>query len=397
MRTSGRAEWTGYACGLAIAILLWFGLHNREAEADGDLRAHIPEVSWGQPEERTVHEGTGAGSGGENATEHDERDGASHTDIAHTQEGRSAASGDPAPAGSEAAEAEAALHLTVRVYITKERRVESVPLETYVRGVVAGEMPADFEPAALEAQALAARTYIIRRLLLRDDSGVPAGGADVTDTQTHQVYLSRQAMDELRQKDEPAWRKANEAASRTAGWIIGYRGEPIQALYFSTSNGFTENSEDVFPDRIPYLRSVESPWDRKGAPRSEETITMTLRQFYEKLGIRTVPVLSRLGGYPAIKLTAKTQGNRVKSITVGGKSFTGQEVRSRLGLHSASFSWNVRHGDIQITTYGSGHGVGMSQWGAQGMALAGKSAEEIVRYYYTGTELMKVSNLADKL
>ncbi|WP_219639091.1 stage II sporulation protein D [Cohnella sp. CFH 77786] len=283
----------------------------------------------------------------------------------------------------------------VRVYLTAERRVETVPLETYVRGVVAGEMPSDFEPAALEAQALAARTYIVRRLLLHDESGMPVAGADVTDTLTHQVYRSLADMALLRRKDEQAWLKFTQAAARTKGRIIAYRGQPIQALYFSTSNGYTENSEDVFPGEVPYLRSVASPWDKKGAPRSVETARLPLKKFYAKLGVKTLPVAAGLFGYPKIKVTEWSAGKRVKTMKVGGETFTGQEIRDKLGLRSASFTWSVEGGEIILTTYGSGHGVGMSQWGAQGMARAGSSAEEIVKYYYSGTELMEVSKLAE--
>ncbi|WP_276353521.1 stage II sporulation protein D [Cohnella caldifontis] len=438
MKTSSRVEWAAFASGMAIAAILWLGIHNRDASPNDNVQAQVAEVQWGRGDKPSAERDNRqlgdavpgqAGKEADGQRVADSEQGPAGRKSSTTEKNRSQPRGgqasialteggegqQPAVTGrsslssegqssigksssaQKAAEAEADLHLTVGVYLTKERRIERVPLETYVRGVVAGEMPAEFEPAALEAQALAARTYIVRRLLLRDDSNVPVQGADVTDTQTHQVYISQQAMDDLRKKDEQAWRKADEAASRTAGWIIAYHGEPIQALYFSTSNGYTENSEDVFPDRIPYLRSVVSPWDRTGAPRSEGTVEMTIGQFYAKLGIRTVPVLTRLGGHPKIKVTEWTQGKRVKTVTVGSKTFTGPEIRSKLGLRSSSFTWTVQDGEIRITTHGSGHGVGMSQWGAQGMAQAGRSAEEIVEYYYTGTELMEVSKLADKL
>lgn len=418
MKISHVTEWAAFACGLVIAVIVWSGLHPDYGTAAANAEVHQTELQAGRLDKQAGDDGgeeQGRGVGGAkngNAGENAENgtgseingnaNGGSVNDQAiESSPNVQTSGGEKSTAADTTAQtplpADAEPQLTVRVYLTDERRIESVPLETYVRGVVAAEMPADFEPAALEAQALTARTYIVRRLLLGDDSGVPVPGADVTDTQTHQVYRSLEEMDRLRADDEQAWRKADEAAARTKGTVIAYDGQPIQALYFSTSNGYTENSEDVFPARLPYLRSVESPWDREGAPRSQETIEMPLKQFYAKLGIRALPALSLLTGTPKMKITEWTKGKRVKAATVGGKSFTGQELRELLDLRSAAFNWSVKDGEIRITTYGSGHGVGMSQWGAQGMAESGKTAEQIIRHYYPGTELMEVSKLADNL
>ncbi len=282
--------------------------------------------------------------------------------------------------------------LSVRVYLADTKRVERVPLEQYVRGVLAAEMPTDFEPAALQAQALAARTYIVRRLLHEDRSGVPTEKADVTDTQTHQVYRSKAEMDKLRKSDDKAWQAIDEAVSGTQGLVIAYDGEPIDALYFSSSNGYTENSEDVFGFALPYLRSVDSPWDRDNAPRSIESVTLPLDQFYDKLGILDLPTTGQQEkSTPAIAVQSRTTGKRIRTLAVDDTKLTGVQVRDKLGLRSADFSWQISKEAITITTRGSGHGVGMSQWGAQGMALAGYTADEIVSHYYSGAELVKVS------
>lgn len=286
----------------------------------------------------------------------------------------------------------AAPKLSVRVYLTDSRRVERVALEQYVRGVLAAEMPTDFEPAALQAQALAARTYIVRRLLHEDRSGVPTEKADVTDTQTHQVYRSKAEMDKLRKNDEKAWQAVDKAVSSTQGLVITYDGEPIDALYFSSSNGYTENSEDVFGFALPYLRSVDSPWDRENAPRSTESVTLPLDQFYDKLGIRDLPAVGQQEkAAPAIKVQSRTAGKRIRTLSVGGATLSGVQARDKLGLRSADFSWQISEDAITLTTRGSGHGVGMSQWGAQGMALAGYTADRIISHYYSGAELMEVS------
>ncbi|XID91131.1 stage II sporulation protein D [Paenibacillaceae bacterium WGS1546] len=289
----------------------------------------------------------------------------------------------------ESRRSEAIEQPAVRVYLTEERRIETVPLERYVQGVVAAEMPLEFRPAALEAQAIAARTYIVRRLRLDDRSGVPAKGAHVTDTIEHQAYRSLAEMKELRSRDEESWRKAEAAAERTAGEILVYGGEPIEALYFSTSNGYTENSEDVFPAKLPYLRSVHSPWDKIGSPRAEETFEMALGEFYERLGVEAVK--AGAGGGPPIRVLERTEGRRVKRMRAGDLQLTGVEARQLLGLRSAAFEWEIRGGVIRLTVYGSGHGVGMSQWGAEGLARAGFDARRILKHYYTDVEIEQVS------
>jgi len=293
----------------------------------------------------------------------------------------------------------------IRVYLADTGEIEKVPLESYVRGVVAAEMPLDFEPAALEAQALAARTYIVRRLWLKDRSGVPVDYADVTNTQSHQVYRSLSDMERLREENEEDWLKIKTAAARTAGEVIVYDNEPIEALFFSTSNGFTENSEEVFTAEHPYLRSVASPWDKEESPRAQETVEMSLEDFYTKLGVKPGRVSKgnalEVGGVPVdassknklIRVMEWTKGHRVKQLIAGNKRLTGTEVREKLGLRSASFDWTINNDKIVLTTYGSGHGVGMSQWGAQGMAKAGKTARQIVEYYYSGVHLEKVYKL----
>ncbi|MEK0313630.1 stage II sporulation protein D [Cohnella sp. 56] len=277
--------------------------------------------------------------------------------------------------------------LTVRVYLAQDRRIERVRLEDYVKGVVAAEMPTDFKPAALEAQAIAARTYLIRRLWYEDRTGMPVRGADVTDTVTHQVYRSREQMDELKDNQPKAWAAVDEAVRRTRGIVMVYGGVPIESLYFASSNGYTENARDVFDADLPYLVSVASPWDKEASPRAKETVEMKLSEFYRKLGVRTLAALTGVGKQPAAVIASWTDGRRVRSATVGGKQLAGSEIRSLLGLRSAAFDWKIEKGKVVITTYGSGHGVGMSQWGAEGMAKTGATAADILLHYYSGIQL----------
>lgn len=285
--------------------------------------------------------------------------------------------------------------LYVGVYVTKDKRIERVPLEMYVRGVVAAEMPADFELEALKAQAIAARTYIIRRIELGDRSGMPeeAAHADVTDTQEHQVYVPLTGLVNIWPKNKRAANlsKLTEAVKETEGQLITYKGEPIQAVFFSTSNGYTENSEDYWQQEIPYLRSVASPWDEAISPRYKETVKLSLSTFYAKLGMKQGT------DKPAINIVKRTEGNRIDTISIGGTTFTGREVREKLALASSQFTWKIKGSTISITTYGYGHGVGMSQWGANGMAEEGATAEKILAHYYSGTQIQQASKLSSAL
>ncbi|MGO4692834.1 stage II sporulation protein D [Paenibacillus sp. 2TAB26] len=284
--------------------------------------------------------------------------------------------------------------LVIRVYLTKEKRIERVPLEAYVRGVVAAEMPIGFELEALKAQAIAARTYMIRRIVLGNDSGVPVKGADVTDTTDHQVYISVAELAAKWPKNEQKnnMSKLNEAILQTKGKVITYKGEPIDAAFFSTSNGFTENSEDYWTQEIPYLRSVASPWDKELSPKYKETVKLSLNEFYSKLGVS-----KKNSAKPSIRVIEKTEGNRISKMIIGDKTFTGREVRELLGLASSQFIWNIKDKSISITTFGYGHGVGMSQWGANGMAQSGAKAEAILAHYYSSVQVEQASKLSEEL
>ncbi|MFC4777850.1 stage II sporulation protein D [Paenibacillus sp. GCM10023252] len=279
-------------------------------------------------------------------------------------------------------------NVRVRVYINEDKRVETLPLERYVRGVLAGEMPITFELEALKAQAIAARTYIIRRLENKEhktDMSVP--NADVTNTVEHQVYIPQLKLMKLWPADKRAanLEKLNRAIDETRGLIITYDGNPIEAAFFSTSNGYTENSEEYWDMSVPYLRSVASPWDQLISPKYMATQTFKLTEFYQLLGA------GKKAG--ELKVLAKTAGNRIKSIRIGSKVYTGREVREKLGLASSEFSWKKSGDSITITTYGYGHGVGMSQWGANGMAEAGEEAADILRHYYSGTKVEQARKL----
>lgn len=283
----------------------------------------------------------------------------------------------------------AASGLEVKVYRTEKQVVETLPLEQYITGVVAAEMPAEFELEALKAQAMAARTYIVRRLMEGKWEDVP-DGAHVSDTVKHQVYLD-EAQRKANWQSQYEWKNTRiaQAVQATAGIVLTYDGKPIDATFFSTSNGFTENSQEYWEQAIPYLKSVPSPWDIE-SPRYEETVVLSTAELEKNLGVQLAVNTSGGAWY---QIQSRTTGNRVGKITIGGKEFTGREVREKLNLNSSSFSMELRGDQVYITTKGYGHGVGMSQWGANGMAKSGKKAEQIVKYFYQGIDLQEVSQV----
>ncbi|WP_433944357.1 stage II sporulation protein D [Paenibacillus sp. SN-8-1] len=301
----------------------------------------------------------------------------------------------PAPAGQAQAD-----KTPVRVYLSKTGAVETLPLEEYVAGVLAAEMPATFELEALKAQAIAARTFIVHRLVDGDVSGVPGGAANVTDTVAHQAYLSRAALTKWKTDGEAdKLAKIKKAVQDTSGTIMTYQGKPITASFFSASSGYTENSEEYWNQKIPYLRSVASPWDAKLDPTYKETVSMKLSSVFHKLGLSqpSVAVSTQSGNTGNLfKILSSTTGHRVKEAEIGGSKFSGREIREKLGLRSSQFRFDIAGDQVKITTYGYGHGVGMSQWGANGMAREGYTVTQILRHYYTGISFDQASRLLPK-
>lgn len=264
---------------------------------------------------------------------------------------------------------------TVAVFRTATNEIEELALEDYIIGVVASEMPADFEMEALKAQALAARTYALSHLLT-PSSDKPDNGADVDDTVQYQVYKNKDELKKQWGKDfEWKYQKISKAVKETAGEIITHNGTPITATFFSTSNGYTENAEEYWINQIPYLKSVESPWD-KNSPEYISEKKMTVADFEKSLGIQ-------IGNNQEIgKIISRTTGNKVATVEFGGKQFTGREIREQLELRSTDFEWKRNGDQIIFTTRGYGHGIGMSQYGANGMAQEGKDYLQIVHHYY---------------
>ncbi|WP_019243171.1 MULTISPECIES: stage II sporulation protein D [Bacillus] len=279
--------------------------------------------------------------------------------------------------------------IEVAVLRSASNQVEKLPLEKYIVGVVAAEMPANFELEALKAQALAARTYIINQMLYGGNNNL--NGADVTDTVKYQVYTDDA---ELKKKWGPEYDKNRQkiikAVLETEGMILAYDNQPILAQFFSTSNGYTENSEDYWKNSYPYLKSVNSPWDRK-SPKFLGSKTISVAEFEQKLGVK-INNSQKIG-----TIEKRTSGDRVATVNFGGKRLTGKQIREKLDLRSTDFEWKRKGNSIIITTKGLGHGVGMSQYGANGMAQEGSSYKQIVQHYYQGINIISSDTLVDKI
>lgn len=253
-------------------------------------------------------------------------------------------------------------------------------LDTYLVGVVLAEMPASFEPEALKAQAVVARTYARKAGIT---GGKHGDGSVCTEPSCCQGYLSEEMY--LEQGGTPqAVEKIKNAVYSTSGQVLTYDGQLIEATYFSCSGGSTEDAAAVWGRDFPYLQSVDSPGEEEAA-HYRDTVVFDPVDMQEKLGIT-------LSGNPSewINAISYTDGGGVEYISIGGKAFSGTELRALLDLRSASFSVEATAEAVTITTKGYGHRVGMSQYGADAMAVAGSTYEEILAHYYQGTELIQM-------
>lgn len=267
----------------------------------------------------------------------------------------------------------------VLLWDTKAEKLVSMTLEEYVQGVVAAEMPASFELEALKAQAVAARTYAYRRILRGEQIPEHPEAHLSSDYQSGQAWISWETFLE-RHGQVVGWslqKKIRKAVSQTQGQIIYCEAEPILAVYHSTSGGRTENSEHYWSEQLPYLRAVEDPFSAK-SPHHYSTASINVDKLGEILEVSKVKNFKVIERYPS---------GRVKTVEVGEKWFSGREIRQRLGLRSTWFTAEIIGNELVFSVWGYGHGVGMSQYGAQGMAQAGYGYAEILQYYYQGVEV----------
>lgn len=261
--------------------------------------------------------------------------------------------------------------------------VTELSMEEYLTGVLLSEMPADFELEARKAQAVAARTFTCRKLLQPKHEN-----ADVcADFSCCQAWTSRE---QLQQKYgasfDTVWEAAREAVRQTAGEVLRYDGQLIDAVYFSCSGGATEAAVAVWGTDVPYLQAVESPGE-EAAPRFSSQAVFSPEEFSQRLMQENPDV--QLNGSPDTWLgeTTRSAGGGVAACSIGGVSFSGTQLRRAFALNSTRFTLSYQDGNFLFDVTGFGHRVGMSQYGAQTMARLGFSYRTILQYYYQGAEL----------
>ncbi|MBO8126107.1 MAG: stage II sporulation protein D [Firmicutes bacterium] len=297
----------------------------------------------------------------------------------------------------------------IAVYVPGTGLVQ-MDLEEYIKGVVAAEMPANFELEALKAQAVAARTYAVRKMRANGGPGCDKHpGADIcTDPSHGQAWVS---FEDLKRRygfftNLRVLAKIDKAVEETRGIVATYAGRPIDAIYHSNSGGVTEDSENVWGNYIPYLRSVKT-----SLPPHERVIdrkTFSISQISSLLGVNlakadlararqllpgeSIPVT---GGQnrPQLEVLERSKSGRVVSLYLGGVKVRGIDFRQRLGLKSTNFTWTVHGDEVTFTTLGNGHGVGMCQYSANAMARAGVTYDRILKHFYTGIDLTYLKDL----
>ena len=266
----------------------------------------------------------------------------------------------------------------MRVFVLQGDQMAEMDLETYLVGVVLAEMPASFETEALKAQAVAARTYTIKHCTNSDRH---ENSVICTDHTCCQAYIEPREYVSA----GGSWssvERVQQAVADTRGMVLVYGKDLIEATYFSCAGGMTEDAAAVWGQDLPYLQAVVSPGE-ENAEHYTDSKTFTPEQFQIALGIRlTGPVGSWFGD------VTFTEGGGVNTLTIGGVAYRGTTLRTLLELRSTAFTISVTDDVITFHTKGYGHRVGMSQYGANAMALTGKDFRQILTHYYSGAEIV---------
>ena len=290
-------------------------------------------------------------------------------------------------AGEEAAEREpfvsGNLDAQMVLKVLDGDQTVEMDLGTYLVGVVRAEMPASFELEALKAQAVAARTYTLYKIRTGGNHG---DAADIcTDSTCCQAYISEEnARSNWGENADDYEAKIEEAVLGTDGQAILYDGEPILAVFHSSSAGLTRRAGEVWQSDLPYLQAVESPEEGDAIPNYYSRVEFTPEEFREAFAAAH-PEADLSGDIGAwLQDAVVDDAGSVSTVTVGGVTVKGSQLRSILGLRSACFEWEVQDGKLVFFVTGFGHGVGLSQYGANQMAADGADYLEIVTHYYTG-------------
>ena len=279
---------------------------------------------------------------------------------------------------------------TVKLLHNDTNKVEELELDDYLLGVVSSEMPASFEQEALKAQAVVARTYTIYKIT----KGNKHENAHICDdSKCCQAWISKE--DRLNKWDEKDrnlnWSKIEEAVNSTKGKIITYEGKAINAFFHSNSGGVTDTATAVWGGtNYPYLQAVQTSGEDSYKQYSSE-VEITKNEFVSKIKEHHSDFIIDFNDANSIEILDYTDGERIKTIKIGNLNLTGTEVRTIFGLKSAKFQIDIKGENIKFSVIGYGHGVGMSQTGADSMAKQGSDYEEIIKHYYTGTEIVELN------
>jgi stage II sporulation protein D len=282
----------------------------------------------------------------------------------------------------------------VRLSLGPGQPVLRLPLETYVEGVVASEVPARFALAALQAQAVAARTYAVQHLRSLGGAGCPWDDrADVCAGSEGQAWSDE---GRLRAVWGPNYarnrRRVERAVRSTAGLILVYGGRPADAVYFAASGGMTEDARYVWGRAVPYLVQRPVPFEPP-TPYDARTTVFTRADLARRLGVDPASL-----GDLELRDVRRDPSGRVLQARLGGQALGGPELRRRLELPSTWIvAWRAQGDRVAVTTRGYGHGVGLSQWGAEGMARQGADYRAILAYFYPGTQLRPLGALMGQL
>lgn len=269
--------------------------------------------------------------------------------------------------------------------------VEEVPLDKYLCNVVSAEMPADYEKEALKAQAIVARTYTIYKIQNKKHEN-----ADICDDSSCcQAWVSKETRlsrwDE--DKRESNWQKIEECVNETKGKIITYEGKPINAFFHANSGGKTEIPVNVWGGTgYPYLQVVETAGE-EGYDQYESEVSLTKEELIDKLETKYSDISIDFNNQDDIKILEYTNSGRVKTVKFGNHNLSGVEARTLLGLRSTNFEISRDGDNIKFTVKGYGHGVGMSQTGADSLAKEGKNCFDIINHFYIGVQITDVNSL----
>ena len=280
---------------------------------------------------------------------------------------------------------------TIKLLHNKTGEIEELPLDTYLYNVVSSEMPVDFELEALKAQSVVARTYTIYQI---SHSNRKHGEAEICDDSSCcQAWISKEERFERWDENvrESNWNKITQAVDSTAGKIITYNGEPIDAFFHSNSGGKTEIPVNVWGGSdFPYLQSVETAGE-EGYTQYSSSVSLTKTDLVNKLKEKHPELEIDFNSDGAIKILELTDGNRVKTIKFGNIQVSGVEARAVLGLKSANFDVKLDGENVVFSVVGYGHGVGLSQTGSDSMAKSGSNYVDIIKHFYTGVEITEVN------